>query len=191
MPRLWSQTIEAHRDEVRQAILDATASLVAEQGMRAVTMSSIAEAAGIGRATLYKYFPHVESILATWHRRQIAAHLARLAEARDAAAGPADQLRAVVSTYAFICHESRGPHDPELAALMHRDDQVAEAETDLSRLLCDVLARAVTTGAVRADVPADELARYCLHALTAASSLPSRAAVSRLVATVLAGLRPG
>lgn len=30
----------------------------------------------------------------------------------------------------------------------------------------------------------------CLHALTAASSLPSKAAVRRLVAVTLAGLRP-
>ena len=35
----------------------------------------------------------------------------------------------------------------------------------------------------------DELASYCLHALTAASSLPSKAAVRRLVKVTLAGLR--
>jgi len=35
-----------------------------------------------------------------------------------------------------------------------------------------------------------ELARYCLHALTSASSLPSAAAVRRLVAVTLSGLRP-
>jgi hypothetical protein len=34
------------------------------------------------------------------------------------------------------------------------------------------------------------LAGYCLHALTAANGLPSKAAVDRLVAVTLAGLRP-
>jgi hypothetical protein len=43
---------------------------------------------------------------------------------------------------------------------------------------------------VRNDVPPDELAAYCLHALNAARSLPSKAAVRRLVTVTLAGLRP-
>ena len=35
-----------------------------------------------------------------------------------------------------------------------------------------------------------ELAGYCLHALTAAGSLPSEAAVRRLLAVTMSGLRP-
>jgi len=70
VPRLWNQTIEAHRREVHQAILDTTWGLVTEQGLRAVTMSEIAEK--VGRATLSKYFPDVEAILVDWHERHIA-----------------------------------------------------------------------------------------------------------------------
>jgi hypothetical protein len=43
---------------------------------------------------------------------------------------------------------------------------------------------------VRDDVPIDELAAYCLHALGAAGDLPSKSAVRRLVSVVLAGLEP-
>lgn len=64
MPKLWNQTIEAHRQSVQDATMETTAQLVAEGGLRGVTMSEIAERSGIGRATLYKYFPDVESILA-------------------------------------------------------------------------------------------------------------------------------
>ena len=39
-------------------------------------MSQIAEQTGIGRATLYKYFPDVEAILLAWHERQVTGHLA-------------------------------------------------------------------------------------------------------------------
>jgi AcrR family transcriptional regulator len=67
VPKLWTETVETHRQEVREAILDATASLVQSRGLLAVTMSDIAEATGIGRATLYKYFPDVETILSAWH----------------------------------------------------------------------------------------------------------------------------
>jgi Bacterial regulatory proteins, tetR family len=56
-----------------------------DEGRRAParrTMSQIAEETGIGRATLYKYFPDVEAILLAWHDRQIAAHIAYLEEVR-------------------------------------------------------------------------------------------------------------
>jgi hypothetical protein len=46
------------------------------------------------------------------------------------------------------------------------------------------------TGEIRADIAPGELAGYCLHALTAAGSLPSEAAVRRLLAVTMSGLRP-
>src|SRR4051794_31218641 len=75
VPKLWSDTIEAHRRDVRQAILDTTWALANEHGPASVKMSEIAEKTGIGRATLYKYFPDVDAILTAWHHRQINRHL--------------------------------------------------------------------------------------------------------------------
>jgi AcrR family transcriptional regulator len=85
VPKLWNETIQTHRRDVRDAILDTTAALVFEHGLRAVTMSQIAEQTGIGRATLYKYFADVDAILHVWHARQITGHLRQLAEIRDSA----------------------------------------------------------------------------------------------------------
>lgn len=79
---------------------------------------------------------------------------------------------------------------PELAALLHRSEHVIRAQQQLSGFIRDLLAEGAETGALRNDVAPDELASYCLHALTAASSLPSEAAVRRLVTVTLAGLRP-
>src|SRR5690242_19411028 len=80
LPKLWTDTIETHRREVRDAILDPTTALAFEHGVAAVTMSRIAEETGVGRATLYKYFPDVEAILTAWHERQVASHLEQLAQ---------------------------------------------------------------------------------------------------------------
>jgi AcrR family transcriptional regulator len=189
MPKLWNETIEAHRREVRDAILDTTAALVSEHGLRSVTMSQIAEETGIGRATLYKYFPGVEAILFAWHERQITAHLEYLAEVRDQAGDARERLEAVLEAYALISHEHHGHHDSELAAFLHRDEQVARAQQQLRNMIRDLLTEGAETGELRDDVAPDELATYCLHALTAASSLPSKAAVRRLVDVTLAGLR--
>jgi AcrR family transcriptional regulator len=190
MPKLWSETVETHRREVGDAILENTVALVAEHGLLSVTMSRIAEETGIGRATLYKYFPDVESILHAWHERQISAHLGYLADVRDRTDAGRERLGAVLEAYALISHESRGHRDTELAALLHRDEHVVLAERELRDMIRDLLTEAVETGDIRDDVSAAELASYCLHALTAAHGLPSKAAVQRLVEVTLAGLRP-
>jgi AcrR family transcriptional regulator len=151
-------------------------------------MSQIAAATGIGRATLYKYFPDVEAILMAWHERHIALHLRLLSEARDTAGTPAEQLSAVLEAYALIQHQHHGSEMP--VSLLHRGEHVARARQQLQALVADLLATGAQAGEIRSDTAPDELADYCLHALTAAGALPSEAAVRRLLAVTVSGLRP-
>jgi AcrR family transcriptional regulator len=187
VPRLWTDTVESHRREVRDAILETTVRMVTDHGLRSVTMSHIAEETGIGRATLYKYFSDVEAILVAWHERHVAAHLDHLGALRDQAGTPAERLKAVLGAYALIQHKR---HATAMEALLHRDEHVGRAQQHLSDLIRDLLIEGVEAGNVRDDVAPDELASYCVHALGAASSLPSEASVRRLVTVTLAGLRP-
>jgi AcrR family transcriptional regulator len=189
VPKLWSETIQAHRHEVREAILDTTWGLVAAHGMPSVTMSQIAKEVGIGRATLYKYFSDVESILTAWHQRHIADHLERLAEIGSRHGTPLDRLEAVLKGFALICHDNDSVA-ADLDALLHRDPSIARARQQLVDLIRDLLVEVEATGWLRDDVAPDELASYCFHALSAAEDLPSRAASLRLVTVTLAGLRP-
>jgi AcrR family transcriptional regulator len=190
VPKLWNDTIEAHRRAVRDATLDTTAALVAEHGLAAVTMSQIAEETGIGRATLYKYFPDVDAILAAWHDRQVTDHLHRLAEARQQGGDARERLSAVLEAYALIHYDLRVAHGTEIAALLHRRDHVVRAQQHLSDFVRDLLSEAAQFGDVRDDISPEELATYCLHSLTAANALRTKAAVRRLVEVTLAGLRP-
>lgn len=190
VPKLWDQTIEAHRREVRHAILHTTGALVAEHGLLSVTMSQIAEQTGIGRGTLYKYFPDVEAILIAWHESQIADHLAQLVVIRDRGGNARGRLEAVLEAYALLSHQSHGHNDTELGALLHRDRQVMHAQQQVRDFVRDLLAESAEAGDVRDDVAPEELATYCLHALTAAASLPSVAAVRRLIGVTVAGLHP-
>ena len=217
MPRLWLDTIDAHRREVRRAIVDTTASLVAEHGVAAVTMSQIAEETGIGRATLYKYFSDVEAILDAWHEDHVARHLERLAEVRDRYAQPDERLVAVLNAYAEILFARSQPHDrvhehprrdrhdhaaghghgqahgrhaSDVALLVHRSSHVQAAQGRLTTFLRDVLTSARKAGQVRTDIASDELATYCLHALAGAGTLRTRTEVARLVDLTISGLRP-
>ncbi|WP_084965415.1 TetR/AcrR family transcriptional regulator [Thermoactinospora rubra] len=190
MPKLWTASIEAHRREVRDAIIDSAAALVAEGGLRSVTMSRIAERTGIGRATLYRYFSDVESILLAWHERQIAGHLEHLTRLKDQPGGAGERLKAVLHAYALIARETRGHHDTDLVAFLHHDEQVARARHRLHDLVRDLIAAGAEAGELRDDVPPEELTAYCLNALAAAGGLASQDAVQRLVRVTWAGLLP-
>jgi AcrR family transcriptional regulator len=186
VPKLWDRTIEEHRRSVHAAILDTTAALVAEHGLAAVTMSRIAQATGIGRATLYKYFTDVESIMVAWHKRQIATHLQQLTDAAHGVTEPVERLRTVLRTYATL---SSGHHGHELAAVLHRGDHITHARQHLADFVTEIITDAVAAGDVRSDIEPAELAAYCLHAMTAAADVPP-AGIERLVTVTMTGLRP-
>lgn len=188
VPRLWNETIESHRREVREAITNTAAMLVIEHGLRGVTMSQIAKRAGIGRATLYKYFPDVDVILREWHASQVDSHLKHLAEIRDAAGDPEDRLVAVLTAYAHIVQRTRS-HDSELVKFLHPDQQIADAQRQLHDMIKQLIIEGVRQGQLRNDVHPGELANYCLHALTGAATLKGDVAIARLVNVILDGLR--
>jgi len=190
VPKLWTETVEAHRHEVRHAIMDTTSALVSEQGLRSVTMSEIAQKTGIGRATLYKYFPDVETILHAWHQRHIDTHIEHLTAVRDRAAAPTERLESVLTAHALHLHETRGHHGTELAALVHRGEHVAQAQRHLKDFIEALLTDAAKAGTVRHDAAPRELTEFCIHAIGAAQDLGSKAAVQRLVSVTLGALQP-
>lgn len=189
MPKLWSPTIGEHREAVRGALLDAAGALVEEVGLAGVTMSRLAERSGVGRATVYKYFPDAAAVLEAWHERLVHAHLAELADARDRATSAAARLDAVLTAYARLV---RSRHGGEPAAALHRSEHVARALGHLHAIVAETLAAAVDAGLVRDDVPVRELASFCVGALGAARVLRTDAEVARLVdLTRSALLSPG
>jgi hypothetical protein len=98
---------------------------------------------------------------------------------------PGERLEA----YALMAHGR--PNElggTEIAALVHRGEHVAQAQPHLHGFVRDLIADAAQSGQARSDVAADELATYCLHALAAASPMPSKAAIRRLVDVTVAGL---
>jgi AcrR family transcriptional regulator len=187
MPKIWNDTIENHHAAVKAAVLDAAADLIAEFGAGHLTMSAVAARTGIGRATLYKYFPDIETLLTAWHERQVAQHVAQLAEIARRPGTPRELLATALETYVRNAFGRRGGHD--LIGL-HGTNHVARARGHLLEFFSGLIGRAQEAGQVRADSPAGELAAYAVAALDAASALPTKAATVRLIAVVLDGLAP-
>nr|WP_295888722.1 TetR/AcrR family transcriptional regulator [uncultured Devosia sp.] len=187
MPKLWNDTIDAHKRNVRDSTLDATADLVTRKGLAAVTMSEIAQETGIGRATLYKYFPDVEAVLLAWHERQVHRHLESFRAIASGKGSPLVRLRNVLDAYGLMAHDHEGGG---LASALHRGGHVVHARDHLTAFLSAIITEAVAAGEVREDVPAKELAVFCLSAVAGAAELRSKQAVERLVSVALAALRP-
>ncbi|MDX1689712.1 MAG: TetR/AcrR family transcriptional regulator [Acidimicrobiia bacterium] len=63
MPRIRAASIEEHKLRTRSDILEAAGALFSAQGYGGTGLGDIAAIVGIGRTTLYEYFPDKESIL--------------------------------------------------------------------------------------------------------------------------------
>ncbi|MFC5730926.1 MULTISPECIES: TetR/AcrR family transcriptional regulator [Nocardioides] len=189
MPKLWNETIESHRTAVRAAILETTWKLVKQRGPLSVTMTQVAEGVGIGRATLYKYFPDVESILRAHHQRHVDQHLDELSKLARGPGTADERLHALLSHYARICHYRARHGSADLSALLHQSTDVTDAEERIHDLFTQMLDEAAAAGEVRTDIAASELADYCLHALSAAAKAPDDSATTRLVELTMRSLR--
>ena len=192
MPRLWADTMDTHRRQVNDAIRDATAELIAEHGPLSVAMSAIAERAGIGRATLYKYFPDVGSILVAWHNRDFAEHLHRLKALSESDDVTLEDLGEFVR--AQRRHHPHRQSSDVLGALAHTlagAEGVMEMtiEPEIVAVLTGLLTGLARRRQVRRDHDPEVLAQCLLHAVHAPGSLDDRA-VSQLLIDSLAP-KPG
>jgi AcrR family transcriptional regulator len=188
VPKLWTATIETHRREVADAILDTAWKLLDHLGLRELTMSRVAEDTGIGRATLYKYFPDVDAIVVALHQRHVDGQLARLTALAEGEGDAVVRLRSVLEAYALLRQEHQGT---AVEAWLHGSEAVVRGHDRLVELLARLLAEGAEARHVRDDVPPRELAHYCVAALAAAGRLPTKAAARRLVQVIVDGVFSG
>ena len=181
MPRLWTENIATHRRQVHDAVLDAAVELVNAKGVANLTMADLANASQIGRATLYKYFPSLDAVLAACHHREVERHLAEL---QRLAVGqpPATRLAEVLRGYARRIQGSRANH---AAAGLVADDHAARGRDAVVVFIEELIADAAAERMVRTDISPGELAIYCVHALDAAGASPSRAGADRIARLVI------
>ena len=63
MPRIRAESIAAHKEASRNAILDAAQKVFLANGFSGASLSAISDVAGIPRTTIYEYFPSKGHIL--------------------------------------------------------------------------------------------------------------------------------
>lgn len=163
-----STTSGVHRaDRTAAAILDAAAHVLSEHGSSA-NMADVAAAAGVSRATLYRYYPDREALLAAMASHALADAAARLADAGLERAPVEEAIERIVRAmitvgdrYSVIVRE-------------HVKFDPAEAERLLGAPMRAVFARGIESGLFRQDISAEVLLELFGGALLAAVKLAER-----------------
>jgi AcrR family transcriptional regulator len=157
-----------HRsDRTAAAILDAAAHVLSEQG-RSSSMADVAEAAGVSRATLYRYYPHREALLDALASHALAEAAARLADAGLERAPVEEAIERIVRAIVAV--------GERYAVLVQEDVKFdpAEAERLLGAPMRAVFARGIESGLLRQDHPIEVLLELFGGALMAAIKLTQR-----------------
>jgi TetR/AcrR family transcriptional repressor of mexCD-oprJ operon len=135
---------------VSAAILEAAAAVLAEQGEQA-SMADVAVAAGMARATVYRYFPNREALFEALGRLAVEETSARLQAGRlqDVPVPEAFEraVRALVAVGDYLVVVSRESARPD----------PGEFEQRVASPLRDLIERAQSLGEVRDDLPASWL----------------------------------
>jgi AcrR family transcriptional regulator len=137
----------ALRDHVAAGLLETAATVLAERG-DAASMVDIAEAAGVARATLYRYFPNREALRNALYEAAFADLIARIADAGlDTAPVPEGIAR---TTRAVVGAASRWR---ALGLFQKTPDHHEKLDAELLRPIRALFERGVTDGSFRTDLP--------------------------------------
>lgn len=174
---------EALRDRTAATIVDSAATIMAERG-GGVSMNEIASAAGVSRATLYRYFPSREALLHTMATTSIEELAARIADA-DLRGIPVEQaigrlVRGFVAVGSKYVALSSGGYE--------RTDDHPAVDTLLTKPIRALFRRGIADGSLRADLAPELLTELLSGLIRAALKMTAsgRVGVEEASAAVIA-----
>ncbi|MEV2278047.1 TetR/AcrR family transcriptional regulator [Nocardiopsis sp. NPDC049922] len=163
MPKITAPTIAAHRARTRERIMAAVDELIRSQGIDRVSMTHVANAAGITRTALYNYFPDKATLLLAFTEEVSSAFVDQYRRELPSGVSAARRVSAFVRLQleGIVAH----PHPPaaELGASLGPDAYQALAAhvAPMQRLLTEILEEGTAAGEFD-PLPAEATARLTL-----------------------------
>ncbi len=159
------------------AILDGAAHVFAMQGDQA-SMHDVAEAAGVARATVYRYFPNREILLHELTTASAGAVSARLLSARICEVAPEEGITRTVRALVEV-----GDSFVLLARERQRPD-VDRFERELAQPIRELFERGQASGDIRADIATARLIESLIGLIVSLLSSTPRLGKEDLTATI-------
>ncbi|MBB4683452.1 TetR/AcrR family transcriptional regulator [Amycolatopsis jiangsuensis] len=172
----------------RQLLAVATRLFVSAETGAEPSMRAIAQAAGVGIATLYRHFPTRESLVDAVYQDQVS-RLTTGARALLAELDPPAALRRWMDLFGAWIATKNGMLDTLLAMVESGEIAHAHTRTELLAAIDEILEAGRTTGKLRADVPASDIAAALIGIFTVAGSPEHEAMAARLLDLLMDGLR--
>ena len=99
MPKIIGESLASNRELTRARLFEALGSLMGEQSFESITMSQIAERAGVGRTAVYNHFADKEVLLLAY-MREVTSEFARVLKQRlEAEPDPLMRLRIYIRSH--------------------------------------------------------------------------------------------
>ncbi|MCF2526518.1 TetR/AcrR family transcriptional regulator [Yinghuangia soli] len=151
----------------REQLLDAALGIVRAQGADALTLVTLAEAAGVSRPIAYDHFGTRPGLLLALYRRLDERHRQALDEALKAAPANAEAIARVLSTAYFAC-ATDVPEFTAVSAALKGDPEVASLQQEMLDAYAEVMGTAL---APYSGLAPEALRLRCLGILGAAEAI--------------------
>jgi AcrR family transcriptional regulator len=169
----------------RDRIIESALGLIAEHGLGGVTMSAIAEEAGVTRQTLYNHFPHLDAIVTTvleQHAESVTDELQRLLDTASGAIAKVEQLVRHTVANAHHTHQMGSLTWGLSAAAQTRIDQYTQARRGL---IAGVIGGGIDEGVFRPDLDPSTVSLVIDRVLESSDELAERMASPSQAADLL------
>ena len=155
MPKIIGESLASHRELTRTRLFDALGSLMAEQAFDSITMSQIAERAGVGRTAVYNHFADKEDLLLAFMEHEAGRYAEELSRALAGTQDPIDRLRIYVRQQALIARHFHSPTSGPLAGSVSRGTagRLRAHGALLAQMLSSILTDAMDQGLIPAQEP--------------------------------------
>lgn len=140
-PHVRRRPSQARSQKRFDQVLDAASSLIAERGLEPISMTDIADEAGMALTALYRYFPNKRAIV-----RELALMTLEAASnlntqmVGDPSTSPAERIEQGVLAY---CRHLNDPMRLQIRAAIRADAELSSLDLDDSRRNAAVIAAAV------------------------------------------------
>lgn len=102
MPKIIGGSLHEHREQTRQRLFTALATLMEERGFDAISFAEIANAAGVGRTAVYNHFADKEALLLGYIQHETTSYVDNLQRSIRDIRNPVDRLRAYIQAQARL-----------------------------------------------------------------------------------------
>ncbi|WP_395676042.1 TetR/AcrR family transcriptional regulator [Inquilinus sp.] len=171
----------------RERVLEAAKAVFSAGGPDA-SLEAVAKQAGVGIGTLYRHFPTREALFEAVYRREVE-QLGALADRLQREAEPVEALRSWLRSAVDLVATKKGMLAALALAAHGRQDLYASTFDRLTKAAGALLDRAVSSGAIRSDIGAEELLRAFVGMSYAHDQPGWQTTVLKLLDILVDGLR--